>query len=88
MLAELTRTWLREANEKGDLASPVAVMEAAFYFHRVNTKMNGMQDFIHKALHGHDFWQNMRFWEKSYYGMLFRVLNFVCTCIDSHTQTM
>jgi len=69
IFAEIAQNFLRESSDRGDLANPVSVMEASFYYHRINPKMNGMQNFIHKPLHGHSFWQNMRFWEKVYYGM-------------------
>jgi hypothetical protein len=44
------------------------VMEAAFHFNYNNPKLQGVQDFVHSHLVNHDAWQNLRFWERSFYG--------------------
>jgi hypothetical protein len=43
-------------------------MEAAFHFNYNNPKLQGVQDFVHSHLVNHDAWQNLRFWERSFYG--------------------
>lgn len=66
-LTELMKACLREASDKDDFYSCGLVMEAAFHFNYNNPKLQGVQDFVHSHLVNHDAWQNLRFWERSFY---------------------
>jgi hypothetical protein len=59
---------VRESNEREDFVCLAVAMEAAFFFYHEDKKLNGVQDFVYSHLLGNDAWQNIRFWERAFYG--------------------